>query len=219
MYASSSELIYRSIFSGPLFAFLSDTSSVYRLLYETCSPFGATVSDIKVEGGKGDPGSAAVVVACRDAGVLVRLQLTNLQIHWTYSPGDKIEPARLIVETILSALRNQSESVFPLNAHILTWAGHIQLKAGTATDFFADYLTPVSKKVGGSQLNSYGFSKAPEEEKLACAVNLQPSVTVEGGIYTRFDLQWTGELGVAEVIERTREEVWTTLRTLGLIEN
>ena len=122
------------------------------------------------------------------------------------------------METLLSELSATSESVFPLNAHILTWAGHIQLK-GAVKDFFSDYLLPIPEEVGGTQMLSYGFSKDPEEERLGCVVSLQPSVSVEGGIYTRFDLQWTGELGVSEVIDRTRDEVWITLKALGLIES
>ena len=218
VYTFQSEFIYRAVFAEPLFELLDSHSRIFRLVYSVCTPFGASAQDITYEGNLREPASATITGKCRTASVSLKVQLTNLQVHWTYSPGEYIAPAQTVAEKTIELLGEAGFSVLPLGTHLITWAGHLKLSDITPSEYLSRFVSGVPIELGATEPVGVGFSKEATDERLACAINFQPSIAVEDGIYSRFDLQWSGQLGISDVVEKTRTEVWKTLKSCGLIE-
>lgn len=210
----SSELVYKALFTAPQFAWLEQIPQLYETVEHAFAQCALELTEIKCEEGLHDPAKFAVIGRSTQAAITVKIMLYGTQVFWnsssSFAPAKSAEIGQLLAE----ALFKYSPGLeFKLQA--VTWAGHIECQDSSPQNILAQFAS-APRGLPEAEATGVSFSLEPTAQRLSTAVSVQPSLSISGGLYARFDFNWSGKLSPTEVGTRTGEEVMRVLQSMTL---
>lgn len=130
---NQAQAAYTATFAFPAFGLWQSRQTLTEHLYNTLSPFGATLNDIRYELSDRMPGGTAVVVNTPDLSA-VRLKLDGME--WAIGDFDDEDLLRVpdMLEGLAALLRSQQKD-FEFKSHIINYSNHSKLSEGTAKEY------------------------------------------------------------------------------------
>ncbi len=205
---SQSQVEIESRFEPRLWALVHDTPSLYEALLRNLSPLGLAATDIRAESGDGSIGGSGLGFWLFGFEVNARIRLESFRIQCNSLARVGRSQFVSVIASLTASIEQASRSTFRFQAHTISYSFHGIVDGMKGADFIARSVPrgPRIESLGEPIASGTAIYYGPAEPILSSVITLDPSKSVDGGLFLRVTLMTDGSPKTAEELSKLAEE-------------
>ena len=213
---SNSDLVFRGLYSEPVFALLQNGADLCQGLYGALKDYGVGLSDIKLETGSGTTADLHLFVSVLSTSTVIRVRLDSVEVHCLNLKATGGERIGELAVGVLEAVKRHSEAV-QFNVFTVAIAMHGALEGIPVTDFVQKYSRLPAPNLGPLTGSGAVFYYGAVGDQIQAALTLDHSATLTGGLFLRPTVVWDAVKVPLSRLRIAGQEFYdAVLRELGL---
>lgn len=201
-------------FDQPTFSLFSNMLGLGRALFSGLAPLGMKLADLKFAGGETTYADTHVTGFLYGFSAELNVRPERIEIR-SFDPAKRREAFEALDAASAAALEFMDDAK-PKSCTSVT-ALHGELGDVATRDFVGRYVTGTPTQLGAPFSSGVVFYFKPDDGRLMASVNLEPSVSIQGGLYCRTTNIWNmSNGGLRDIAEREEGCVAKTFAVLDL---
>lgn len=201
-------------FDQPTFSLFSNMLGLGRSLFAKLSSFGMKLGDLKFTGGDSTYADTHITAFLYNFSAELNLRPDRIEVR-SFDPAKRLDAFGALDAATGAALEFMTDAK-PKSCTSVT-ALHAELGDLAAREFISQYVSSPPDQLGAPFSAGVVFYFEPNDGRLMGSLNLEPSVTVQGGLYFRTTNVWNVSAGtLKEIAGREEQVVDKTFEALGL---